>query len=466
MLSEAKQPASEAEGVRTLRSAQGDRASRPSRSAGAARSIRGWGALVDWLLSPAGLILLTLIPAALGFWLRWDAVAHYDYRLLWERGWQASTYSRNDLLGMYSQVRAGEGGIPYLTGNLEYPVLIGVYLFVMARLTDSLAGYFALSMVGLTLLAMATTWALGQLGRTLGTPRPWLLAWALAPTLALYLQLNWDVLAILPGVLALWAYLRGRPGWAGICLALGFSAKAFPLLFLPILAYDLWQQRGRAGLKRLLWGFAVPVALLNIPILILAPVRFLTFYGMNVARPASFDNFWYPLSDLLNRVPIPYLGGIVVGLLSFGLFVLAARWIYKRYRARSLAEQRAGHSLVELCFSLVLLFLLLNKVYSPQYTLWVLPFCAGGLVPLPLFLALEAVDVAIFVAIMQYFAQGPDLAPWLLALSFARHGLLLWLLLRLWWPRAQALRRAALTPRPPVPDLGEGESARRLLRDR
>ena len=50
-------------------------------------------------------------------------------------------------------------------------------------------------------------------------------------------------------------------------------------------------------------------------------------------------------------------------------------------------------------------FLLTNKVYSPQYGLWLLPWFALVLPELGLFVAFEAADVAVFVTRFAFFGH-------------------------------------------------------------
>jgi hypothetical protein len=56
-------------------------------------------------------------------------------------------------------------------------------------------------------------------------------------------------------------------------------------------------------------------------------------------------------------------------------------------------------------FPILVLFLLSNKVYSPQYSLWLLPWFALALPDLRLFAAFEAADVAVFVTRFWWFAE-------------------------------------------------------------
>ena len=54
---------------------------------------------------------------------------------------------------------------------------------------------------------------------------------------------------------------------------------------------------------------------------------------------------------------------------------------------------------------MIVLFLLSNKVYSPQYGLWLLPFFALGAADLRTFVVFEAADVAVFVTRFSFFGR-------------------------------------------------------------
>ena len=73
-------------------------------------------------------------------------------------------------------------------------------------------------------------------------------------------------------------------------------------------------------------------------------------------------------------------------------------WVVKRRREPDFARW-------SLAFPMLVLFLLSNKVYSPQYGLWLLPFFALGAVDFRTFVAFEAADVAVFVTRFSYFGQ-------------------------------------------------------------
>ncbi|MGH2676132.1 MAG: hypothetical protein ACRDH1_12060, partial [Actinomycetota bacterium] len=97
-------------------------------------------------------------------------------------------------------------------------------------------------------------------------------------------------------------------------------------------------------------------------------------------------------------------------------------------------------------FPLLVAFLITNKVYSPQYGLWLLPWFAAALPSLRLFVAFELADVAVFVTRFQFFArltgQGPGLPIWGFELAvLVRMAVLIACLVA--WVRAQSRVPAA-----------------------
>src|SRR5207244_6882152 len=69
------------------------------------------------------------------------------------------------------------------------------------------------------------------------------------------------------------------------------------------------------------------------------------------------------------------------------------------------ARRDPGFDRWTLGFPVIALFLLTNKVYSPQYGLWLLPWFALAFPDLRLFLAFEAADIAVFVTRFSWFGR-------------------------------------------------------------
>ncbi|HZP89619.1 MAG TPA: hypothetical protein VFC04_01335, partial [Actinomycetota bacterium] len=93
-----------------------------------------------------------------------------------------------------------------------------------------------------------------------------------------------------------------------------------------------------------------------------------------------------------------------IDLASAALFVLGclAAWRLRRRR-------EPGFRWWSLGFPILVVFLLTNKVYSPQYGLWLLPWFALALPDLRLFAMFEAADVAVFLTRFSWFGRYSNL---------------------------------------------------------
>ena len=287
------------------------------------------------------------------------------------------------LFGIYGQ---GEGDLPYLDAKVEYPVLTGGFMAVAAAVSgryDELAdgigllpsvppvqSYTAVTSLLLAVCALVVTRALLPLtGR-----RPWDTAMvALSPVLFVYAYNNWDLLAVALTTLGMWAWARRRPGLAGVLLGLGVAAKLYPVLVLGAL-FLLCLRAGRLGA----WFRAVGAAaaawlVVNVPVAVLAPENWGWFFTFSRERPANPESIWNMLLTASDQRILdgPLASGetpvVLNAVVAVVLLALAAGvgWLVLTAPVRPRVAQVA--------FLLVAGFLLLNKVYSPQYALWLLP---------------------------------------------------------------------------------------------
>jgi hypothetical protein len=116
-------------------------------------------------------------------------------------------------------------------------------------------------------------------------------------------------------------------------------------------------------------------------------------------RGPNFDNIW-ALRDF-GPVQLPALEpgalNIVTAALSIAAFgaALGAGWMRVRREGR--------FPVVAVSAALVAAFLLFNKVHSPQYTLWLLPFFVLLRVHLGWWIAYSLADLAVYVGVFRFF---------------------------------------------------------------
>ncbi len=316
---------------------------------------------------------------------------------------------------LYAGRGLADGNTPYLDAGsypvLEYPVLTGWLVELERRLTAALGapvgpGLSAQQLVDATLtfvdvntvilgaLLLAAVWAQVQ-----SVPhRPWdAMLLAVSPCLAATALINWDLLAVTLTALGVWAWSRRHPSLAGICWGLGMAAKLYPLLLLgPLLLLCLRSSRMRAYTS-MLAGFAVAWLIPNLPVLILAPEAWRSFWTFNSDRDGDLGSLWYVLS--LAGHPVANLNLVAVAVFALACVGIAALVVLAPRRPRVGAVM----------FLVLAAFLLTNKVYSPQYVLWLLPFVALARPVWRDWLIFTAGELFYFVAI--WWHLGGFLAP-------------------------------------------------------
>jgi uncharacterized membrane protein len=303
---------------------------------------------------------------------------------------------------------------------MEYPVLTGVYQYVAMSLAKTyttfsklirlpvvaeVVVFFDVAALGLALAWLATVWATASLaGR-----RVWDAALvAASPLMIFQIFTNFDALATALAVGGLLAWARRRPVLAGLLIGLGAAAKLYPLLLLgPLLVLGIRTGRLR-GVARAAAAAAVTWLLVNLPVLVLFPRGWSEFFRLNARRSEDMDSlynvvksftgwqgfdvnlgFWQP-PEHLNEV---VLGLSVLCCAAIGYIALTAP---RRPRVTQLA------------FLVVAAFLLTNKVWSPQFSLWLVPLAVLALPHRRILLAWMTIDALVWVPRMYYLYTVPD----------------------------------------------------------
>jgi len=382
----------------------------------------------------------------------------------WSDGRQYTAMCYSDTVPLYGAERLNEGAFPYKkswteqapggggeTRHMEYPVLAGMYQYVamlIAKNWDAsplpgalqVAIYFNVVAVGLAMAWLVTVWASALLaGR-----RVWDAALiACSPLVIVHAFTNFDALATAFAAVGLLAWARKRPLLAGVLLGIGGATKLYPLLLLgPILVLCLradpmqrtpsayfgvrvrdvesWDS-ARAWLREIPYrvrilearplgaGVLTAVAalgtwaLVNAPIALLYPNGWREFFRLNTSRHADPDSLYNvitsftgwtgfdgPLSSgeppsTLNLVSLLLFAAVCVGIAYIGLT----------------APRRPR--LAQLCFLVVAGFLLTNKVWSPQYSLWLVPIAILALPHRRVLLTWMSIDALVWVPRMFYY---------------------------------------------------------------
>ena len=291
---------------------------------------------------------------------------------------------------------------PFTTADFEYPVLMSVVAALTAVIIPGpLAGdstiYFGVNILFGFILWMATVLLTAKTARL----RPWDAAMvAVAPGLILAGSINWDIWAVALLAAAMYAASRGRPIATGVFIGLGAAMKLYPLFLLGALlilavrdkSYLRFVQITAAALGS--W-FAV-----NLPLMLANWDAFLKFYTFSSERGASWSSVWHVWNLVAERTGHDPLSADTVGLLAAGGFALSCGVIFI-YGIRATHRPR----LAQLMFLIVAAFILFNKVYSPQFVIWLIPLVALASPRWLDFVIWQAIEVAHFWAIWMLLAR-------------------------------------------------------------
>ncbi|MFH8580465.1 glycosyltransferase 87 family protein [Streptomyces zaomyceticus] len=329
------------------------------------------------------------------------------YNWAWFRG-TTSQYTHacySDIPHLFSGRGFADGLVPYfdrLGGDipfLEYPVLTGLFMEVAAWLTpgggDTMQQEQAFWLANAGLLMVCAAVLAVCVART-HRLRPWdgLLV-ALAPSIALTATINWDILAVALTAAAILMWSRERPLAFGILLGLATAAKLYPVLLLcPLLLLcwraGKWREYGTAVL-----GFAGSWLVVNLPVMLLAPEGWKQFYLFSMRRNVDFGSVWLLISQRTGDSIPPDRANLYALLL---MLVAVAGLAYLAFTA----PRRPRFA--QLAFLIVAAFVLTNKVYSPQYVLWLVPLAALARPRWRDFLVWQACEVTYFVGVWMYLA--------------------------------------------------------------
>ena len=321
-----------------------------------------------------------------------------------------SSWRETDSTGKQKTQYDGTPAVRYM----EYPVLTGVYQYVSMALAKTYTAltkavslpvvaevvmFFDIAALGLALAWLVTVWAAAGLsGR-----RVWDAALvAGSPILIFQAFTNFDALATAFATGAMLAWARRRPALAGALIGLGVAAKLYPaLLLLPLLVLGV--RTGRLGeVAKTAATAVVAWFAVNLPIMLLFPRGWSEFFRLNARRGDDMDSLynviksftgWKGFDQNLGYWQPPVVLNAVVAV----LFVLCCAAI--GYIALT-APQRPR--VAQLAFLVVAAFLLTNKVWSPQFSLWLVPLAVLALPHRRILLAWMTVDALVWVPRMLY----------------------------------------------------------------
>lgn len=263
--------------------------------------------------------------------------------------------------------------------TFEYPPVMGFGAWAAALATDTERGFYVVNAAALAAAAVLTVWLLDRaLQERAVDADAWrssrlrLYGFVVSPTLLTLGFQNWDLWSTAPAAAGLLMAVRRRPVAAAAWFGLAAGVKWWPaLLVVPLLAGP-WATEDRGWLGRLAPAgtFAAVWALVQLPAMAISVERWWDSIAFHLVREPNrasligvIGNVGRELSDA------PFWSGPYAQLTTvttFLLLILAVTVVLRRLHTRRLDPAVAA-------FVLVAVFLVVSKVVSVQFIIWLLP---------------------------------------------------------------------------------------------
>lgn len=298
----------------------------------------------------------------------------------------------SDITSLWFRDQLWNHPVPYVDYAVEYPVGMGLLIWLINSVNRDVMPYFYASAAVLIACGLLTVW----LGSRFERSNMWLLA--LSPALPLYVALNWDLAGIVLTVVALLLLRHERDGWGGLALSAAVWTKFFPIVLVPLALFDR-VLRGRWRAAATFGGvFAASSVAINAPFAIERTTSgwglreaWLFFFRFNQqrGREVNFWNFFDPWNLTLEQINVWSALLLIIGLSLIALLMAHA----------ALRDFNRGRDLLlPAALAAIGWFFFINKVYSPQYSLWLVVLLALLAAPPALVVAFAGADVLYFAA--------------------------------------------------------------------
>jgi uncharacterized membrane protein len=400
------------------------------------------------------LLLIAVLALAVGWLGKAPCLQQYrtdggQLALDWRDSRQYVAMCYSDTVPLYGIEGVDRGAVPYRDAwveaqgtdqerlrYMEYPVLTGFFQYANARLAAGwlwlaerlpvlptalpVVVYFDIGALWLGLAWLVVVRSVRGLRRT----RPWDAALvALSPLAVVHAFTNFDTLAVACASAGMLALGRRRPVLAGVLIGVGGAFKFYPLMLLLPILLVAWRRREPAPAVRAIGAAVAAWVVCNAPIALAYPAGWAEFFRLNQSRGADPDSLYFAISYFTGWPGFdgPLAAGrspVVLNTVSAVLFVLLCGGVVVLTRVAPRPPRLAS-----LAFLVVASFLLVNKVWSPQYSLWLVPLTVLALPRWRLLLSWMLVDALVWAPRMYYYLtpQNKGLPPdWFLGAVLLR----------------------------------------------
>lgn len=343
-------------------------------------------------------------------------------QLNWDGNRQYTAACYNDIIPLYGARGLDKPGFVYdyswvedgVTRYMEYPVLAGMfqqfcawisrgtYFLVDSFLPDS-GWYFYVTAFVMSILWVCTVRMVAELAGN----RVWdTLLVAGSPLLIVHAFTNWDIPSIFFAVAAMLA-ARNRKWWlAGALIGLGTAFKLWPLFLLGAYLTVAIRKRDFAPFGKMLVGAAVAWVVVNVPVYLRNSDAWGEFNRLNTDRGWEWTTIYAVISRAFGWTGFDSGEGapVILNSVTLILFLLGCAFVL----VLGLKAPQTPR-IAELVALIVGFFLLFNKVWSPQYSLWLVVPAVLALPYWRVLLGWMTVDMCVWPVLMWHMMGADNL---------------------------------------------------------
>lgn len=271
-------------------------------------------------------------------------------------------------LNGYSQ-KISSGLIPIKNFTIEYPVGLISIIAILSPVSSNFSLYsfiFGFIQLSFTFGILLLLYKILEIKKG---DKKRILFFAFSPTLLLYNWARFESTIMFFFILGLYYYFKKNFRDSGILVGIASSFKWFPFAF--SLATFLNKKR------KILWFSFLVFLILNIPLNILNLENATHTYSFQLNRAPNPDSFY----GLLQHYKVSNDSILLISIITFLSLFFFTKW----------------HSdVTKTTISIISIFLLSSRVFSPQFVLWLLPLLIIEKIDLPFILLLDVVNVFVF----------------------------------------------------------------------
>ena len=248
---------------------------------------------------------------------------------------------------------------------VEYPVITGLVMYATALITpsnsNSATNYFLINAFLIALLFIFMVVLIAHI-----KPNYWYLL-PVAPAMIASLYINWDLWAITSMLIAIYWFDKEKYKWSALALGISISTKFMPIFLLLPIFLILWRKNRIREIAQYSGIVIASWLAINLPVALTTPQGWWRFYDLNLSRGADWGSPWLAFSILgINLANLNYLTFLA---LLAGLTIITLIFF----------EFSITPTLAQMSFILLAVVMIVSKVYSPQYVLWLTPLAILGL---------------------------------------------------------------------------------------